>query len=99
MSQLRYLRDVVTLKLDEQKCNGCGTCTIVCPHGVFALEDRRARIADRDACVECGACQMNCPSEAIAVDSGVGCVVAIIKGALAGTEPDCDCGPGSSCCD
>ncbi len=91
MPQLRYLPDVVTLSLDEQRCNGCRMCVTVCPHGVFTIVDRRALIADRDACMECGACAKNCESGAISVDSGVGCAAAIIVGALRGTEPNCDC--------
>ena len=91
MNRLRYLPNVVTLELDESKCGGCGMCAIVCPHGVFAIQNKRARILDRDACMECGACAKNCPEAAISVEAGVGCVVAIIKGALSGTEPDCDC--------
>lgn len=96
MSGMRYLSNVVTLVLDDLKCKGCGLCAVVCPHGVFALEQRKARIIDRDACMECGACAKNCASEAITVSAGVGCVVAIIRGALAGSAPGCDCG-GSSC--
>ena len=95
---LRYLSGVVTLRLDELKCNGCGMCTTVCPHAVFCIGNGKARIADRDACMECGACQRNCPDGAIEVQSGVGCVTAIVKGALSGTEPDCDCSGRSSCC-
>ena len=89
MPQMRYLADVVTLSLNEQQCNGCRMCVTVCPHGVFAIVDRKARIVDRDACMECGACAKNCESGAITVDSGVGCAVAIIIGALRGTEPNC----------
>ncbi len=90
-SSFRYLSGVATLQLDSSLCNGCGICAVVCPHGVFAKESRQARILDRDACMECGACQINCPEGAIEVKSGVGCVTAIIRGALSGTEPDCDC--------
>jgi len=96
-SSLRYLSGVVTLRLVESKCNGCGMCMTVCPHGVFDNENGRARIADRNACMECGACQRNCPEAAIEVQSGVGCVTAIIKGTLNGTEPDCDCSDKPSC--
>ena len=88
---LRYLSDVTTLRLDESKCNGCGMCGQVCPHGVFTTGKGKTHITDRDACMECGACQKNCPEQAIEVHSGVGCVTAIIKGALSGTEPDCGC--------
>jgi len=98
MTQLRYLENVATLILDREKCIGCGMCVEVCPHGVFAIEDKKARIADRDACMECGACAGNCPVGAIDVRSGVGCATGIIIGALRGTEPTCDCSSGSSCC-
>ncbi len=97
MTEMRYLPDVVSLTLDADKCDGCSICITVCPHDVFAIEQGKARIVDRDACMECGACAKNCPSGAIGVDAGVGCVVAIVKGALTGSEPNCDCGP-KSCC-
>jgi NAD-dependent dihydropyrimidine dehydrogenase PreA subunit len=92
MSPLRYLENVVTLQLDAEKCIGCGICSVVCPHGVFAIEDRKARIVERDACIECGACAGNCPVEALTVKAGVGCASAIIHGWLTGGEPNCDCG-------
>ncbi len=97
MLKLRYLANVTTLSLNEEKCMGCGRCLEVCPHEVFALEAGKARIADRDGCMECGACAKNCPAEALSVEAGVGCAAAIISGALRGTSPDCGCG-GSDCC-
>lgn len=98
MFGLRYLRNVSTLALDTQKCNGCGMCTTVCPHAVLELADGKARIMDRDACMECGACARNCPSEALTVRAGVGCLEAIVRGALAGSEPTCGCAKSSACC-
>lgn len=92
MHGLRYLAGVVTLKLDEARCIGCMMCTAVCPHGVLAVIDRKAKLADRDACIECGACARNCPVDALEVDAGVGCASAIIHGWLTGEEPSCDCG-------
>ena len=98
--KLRYLSGVTTLELDVEKCNGCGICLLVCPHAVFALENKRAGIVDRDACMECGACALNCPEEALMVQAGVGCACAVITGALRGTDPTCDCaGDTESCCD
>jgi ferredoxin len=96
MAALRYLRDVATLELDGARCIGCGLCVNVCPHAVFRLENRKVAIVDRDACMECGACAKNCPVEAISVQSGVGCLTAIIKGAIKGTAPNCDCSSSSN---
>ena len=99
MNGLVYLTDVVTLELDPSKCNGCRMCTVVCPHAVFEMQNKRAVIGNKDLCMEYGACEKNCPENAISVRSGVGCAAGIINGILRGTEPSCDCsGPGSSCC-
>lgn len=94
----KYLKNVVTLKLRAENCTGCGMCADVCPHGVFTIEEKKARIVDRDSCMECGACQRNCPFAVIEVKTGVGCASAVINGILTGTEPSCDCGGGGSCC-
>ncbi len=79
MFGLRYLEDVVTLRLDQAGCTGCGRCVEVCPHEVFSLEERKARIDDCDACMECGACAKNCPVRVITVDAGVGCASGMIN--------------------
>lgn len=79
MKGFRYLKDVATLVLSPEACIGCGRCVEVCPHQVFVLEGKLARIADRDACMECGACAKNCPTAAIRVDAGVGCATGLIN--------------------
>ncbi len=90
MRPFYYLSDVVSLKLQSEKCSGCGVCLEVCPHDVFNLANGLVEIKDKDACMECGACALNCPSEALSVDAGVGCAAAIINGVL-GRESDCCC--------
>ena len=93
----KYLKDVVTLEYDQSKCNGCTMCVQVCPHEVFKMVDNIAQIIERDLCMECGACMENCPTDALKVEKGVGCAIAVINGALKGTEPDCGCSD-SGCC-
>ena len=71
MRHMTYLPGVSTLSLDAALCNGCRTCTLVCPHGVLRMNGRQAVIHHRDGCMECGACAENCPVKAISVQAGV----------------------------
>ncbi|MCP4895804.1 MAG: 4Fe-4S dicluster domain-containing protein [bacterium] len=89
MNGLSYLRNVVTLQLDREKCVACGTCEDVCPHDVFASMDGKSTICNSDACMECGACALNCAPGAIMVDSGVGCAAAVINAALGRSDACC----------
>jgi NAD-dependent dihydropyrimidine dehydrogenase PreA subunit len=101
MEMMARLVVLNTLRYDEELCIGCGLCSAVCPHAVFAPNGRIARLVRPEACMECGACQRNCPTEAITVESGVGCAAAMIRAALTGRkEPTCGCDaqPSSSCC-
>jgi NAD-dependent dihydropyrimidine dehydrogenase PreA subunit len=94
-----YAAAMNTLRYEPDLCIGCEMCSVVCPHGVFAMNGRVARLVRPDACMECGACQLNCPVEAITVDSGVGCAAAMIRAALLG-QGEATCGPAaeSPCC-
>jgi NAD-dependent dihydropyrimidine dehydrogenase PreA subunit len=97
---MKYLRDVVTLSFDPARCTGCAVCTLVCPHGVFALRDGKAFITDRDRCIECGACANNCAAKAISVKAGVGCAAAMINGIIRTGDPSkgtCGCSE-KGCC-
>ncbi len=105
----RYIKNVATLELYEDKCTNCGICIDVCPHNVFEMVEKKLTVVDKDACMECGACKVNCPFLALEVDAGVGCAYAIVNGMITGGEPSCDCGGGdeecgtddgdSGCCD
>jgi len=96
MQSLRYIDDVVTLKLSVDDCVGCGACTLVCPHGVLAMNGGKVRIVDLNGCMECGACARNCPTGALGVTPGVGCAAYIIQVWIKGREKATCGGPG--CC-
>ena len=96
MKTFKYLSGVATLRLDVQTCIGCGACSLVCPHGVFAVEAGKARLLLPDDCMECGACATNCPVEAISVTPGVGCAAYIVQSWIKGKDAAC-CGR-SDCC-
>lgn len=84
-----------SLELTQALCNGCGRCTEVCPHAVFSIAQGKASIVRREHCMACGACRMNCAAGAIQVDSGVGCVAAVIGGMFkksTGGGATCSCG-------
>ena len=77
--KLRYLRNISSLAVVNEKCIGCAMCIDVCPHDVFRIEGKRVRIIDKDACMECGACKRNCPFSAIEVTTGTGGLVPVLE--------------------
>jgi NAD-dependent dihydropyrimidine dehydrogenase PreA subunit len=89
MEKMIYLKNVVTLQLNDKNCSGCGMCVVVCPHAVLSMSNRKVKIENKDACMECGACAMNCPTKALFVQSGVGCAAAVINSALGRAESCC----------
>ena len=91
MGELTYLKDVVTLELNREKCVGCGICLVVCPHEVLSMNNGHVRIENRDLCMECGACARNCPADAVTVRAGVGCAAAVINSALGWNASSCCC--------
>ena len=51
------------LKVDLDKCTGCGTCTFACPFGAIEVKDGKAHVYD--SCTDCGACVEQCPEGAL----------------------------------
>jgi len=56
------------IKIDEEKCTGCGDCIINCPEGALQLIDGKARLVSEVACDGLGACIGHCPFDAITVE-------------------------------
>ena len=58
------------IKIDREKCIGCGLCEGDCVAHNIALEDGKARVRAQD-CILCGHCAAVCPKEAVTI-SGYG---------------------------
>lgn len=56
------------IKINEEKCTGCGDCIINCPEGALQLIDGKARLVSEVACDGLGACIGHCPFDAITVE-------------------------------
>jgi 2-oxoglutarate ferredoxin oxidoreductase subunit delta len=65
---------MATIKIDIQRCKGCGLCIMYCPHKsiVFSEEINKrgvkpVRFKDNAKCAGCAFCALVCPDCAIEV--------------------------------
>lgn len=56
------------IKIDEEKCNGCGQCLPNCPEGALQVIDKKARLVSDLFCDGLGACIGYCPLGAISTE-------------------------------
>lgn len=56
------------IKIDQDKCNGCGLCIPNCPEGAIQMIDGKARLISDLFCDGLGACIGHCPEGAIDVE-------------------------------
>lgn len=56
------------IKIDHEKCNGCGLCIPNCPEGAIQMIDGKARLVSDLLCDGLGACLGHCPEGAITVE-------------------------------
>ena len=64
---MRRVIGLVEVKVDHEKCTGCGTCVDVCPVGVFEIQNEKSVPVNVDECLACRACETQCPENAIEV--------------------------------
>ena len=53
------------IKIDKEKCNGCGACAAACHEGAIEMIDGKATLAREDYCDGLGDCLPACPTGAI----------------------------------
>lgn len=60
------VRNVV--RIDEEKCDGCGQCATACAEGAIEIIDGKARLVSESYCDGLGACLGECPQDAITIE-------------------------------
>jgi ferredoxin len=56
------------VRIDEEKCNGCGLCVPSCAEGALQIIDGKAKLVSEIYCDGLGACLGECPRGAITIE-------------------------------
>ncbi len=56
------------IKIDEEKCNGCGACAAACHEGAIQMVEGVAKLTREDYCDGLGDCLPACPTGAISFE-------------------------------
>jgi ferredoxin len=62
---MKEMRKII--RIDEEKCDGCGLCVPSCAEGAIRIVDGKARLVAQKYCDGLGACLGECPKGALAV--------------------------------
>ncbi|MFC1987787.1 ATP-binding protein [Chloroflexota bacterium] len=62
----KTVRQIV--RIDEEKCNGCGVCVPACAEGALQIVDGKAKLISETYCDGLGACLGECPQGAITIE-------------------------------
>ena len=88
------------IKIDEEKCNGCGACVTACHEGAIEMINGKAKLIREDYCDGLGDCLPACPENAISFEirEAPAYNEAAVLAAKKANESPLPCGcPGSAC--
>ncbi len=66
MTTTRTVRKII--RIDEEKCDGCGVCVPACVEGALQIIDGKAKLISEIYCDGLGACLGECPQGAITIE-------------------------------
>ncbi|OGR25194.1 MAG: 4Fe-4S ferredoxin [Desulfobacterales bacterium RIFOXYA12_FULL_46_15] len=62
---MKIMRKII--RIDEERCTGCGNCVIACAEGAIKIIDGKARVIADKYCDGLGACIGDCPEDALKI--------------------------------
>ncbi len=86
------------IKIDEEKCNGCGACAAACHEGAIEMVNGKAKLTREDYCDGLGDCLPACPVDAISFEEREAPAygeAAVMEAKAGKTKLPCGC-PGTS---
>ena len=66
MTTTKTIRKII--KIDEEKCDGCGVCVPACAEGALQIVDGKAKLVSEIYCDGLGVCLGECPQGAITIE-------------------------------
>ena len=64
----KVCKPLITFHVDEEKCNGCHLCYLVCPAEAVEGEKKELHKIIQEKCIKCGTCYDRCKFDAIIVE-------------------------------